>query len=44
VPNDPATRGDGFAFALGAASDPDAPTLDRIVTLLGRRPDWTPAH
>jgi uncharacterized protein (TIGR03086 family) len=44
VPNDPATRGGGFAFALGAGSDPDAPTLDRIVTLLGRRPDWTPAH
>jgi uncharacterized protein (TIGR03086 family) len=44
VPNDPATRGDGFAFALGADPDPDAPTLDRIVTLLGRRPDWTPAR
>jgi len=38
VPNDPVTRGDGFAFALGADPDPDAPTLDRIVTLLGRRP------
>ena len=44
VPNDPATRGGGFAFALGVASDPDAPTLDRIVTLLGRRPDWAPAR
>jgi uncharacterized protein (TIGR03086 family) len=44
VSNDPATRGDGFAFALGADPDPDAPTLDRIVTLLGRRPDWTPAR
>ena len=44
VPNDPATRGDRFAFALGADPDPDAPTLDRIVTLLGRRADWTPAR
>ena len=44
VPNDPATRGDGFAFALGVDSDPNAPALDRIVTLLGRRPDWKPAY
>jgi uncharacterized protein (TIGR03086 family) len=43
VPNDPATRGDGFAFALGIDPDPNTPTLARIVTLLGRRPDWTPA-
>ncbi len=44
VPNDPASRGDGFPFALGADPGPDAPTLDRIVTLLGRRADWTPAR
>jgi uncharacterized protein (TIGR03086 family) len=43
VPNDPAVRGEGFAFAPGVDSDPGAPALDRIVTLLGRRPDWTPA-
>jgi uncharacterized protein (TIGR03086 family) len=43
VPNDPATRGDGFAFALGADPGPGGPALDRIVTLLGRRPDWAPA-
>jgi uncharacterized protein (TIGR03086 family) len=44
VPNDPAARGAGFAFALGSDPDPDAPTLDRIAMLLGRRPDWTPAR
>jgi uncharacterized protein (TIGR03086 family) len=44
VPSDPAGRGDGFAFALGVDSDPHAPVLDRIVALLGRRPDWTPAR
>lgn len=42
IPNDPATRGDGFAFGLADDPDPNAPPLDRIVTLLGRRPDWTP--
>jgi uncharacterized protein (TIGR03086 family) len=42
VPSDPAARGAGFA--LGADPDPDAPTLDRIVSVLGRRPDWTPAR
>lgn len=44
VPNDPATRGDGLAFAPRFGSDPNAPTLDRIVTFLGRSPDWTPAR
>jgi uncharacterized protein (TIGR03086 family) len=44
VPSDPATRGDGFAFAPGADPDQNAPALDRIVMLLGRRPDWTPAR
>lgn len=43
VPSDPATRGDGFAFALGTDPDSNAPALDQIVTLLGRRPDWAPA-
>ncbi|PZS08157.1 MAG: TIGR03086 family protein [Acidimicrobiales bacterium] len=44
VPNDPAVRGAGFAFTLAVNADPSAPTLDRIVALLGRRSDWTPAR
>jgi len=42
VPNDPAFRGEGLAFAFAQPADPGLPTLDRIVALLGRRPDWTP--
>ncbi|HEV2886538.1 MAG TPA: TIGR03086 family metal-binding protein [Jatrophihabitans sp.] len=42
VPNDPASRGAGFAFGPAYEPDPGLPTLDRIVALLGRRPDWTP--
>ena len=43
VPNDPAFRGEGRAFAPAEpAEDPGLATLDRIVLLLGRRPDWTP--
>lgn len=42
VPNNPASRGEGFAFALASEANHDAGTLDRIVGLLGRRPDWTP--
>jgi uncharacterized protein (TIGR03086 family) len=41
VPNDPASRGAGRAFAPALAADPGLTTLDRIVALLGRRPDWT---
>jgi uncharacterized protein (TIGR03086 family) len=41
VPNDSASRGAGFAFAPAEAADPGLATLDRIVALLGRRPDWT---
>ncbi len=44
VPNDPASRGDGFAFALGADPGPEVSALARIVTLLGRRAAWTPAR
>ena len=44
VPNAPDGRGAGFAFGLGGDPGPGAPTLDRIVMLLGRRPDWTPAR
>lgn len=42
VPDDPASRGPGFAFGPGYRPDPGLPALDRIVALLGRRPDWTP--
>jgi uncharacterized protein (TIGR03086 family) len=42
VPSDPAVRGDGFAFAPSVDSDLTTPPLDRIVAMLGRRPDWTP--
>jgi uncharacterized protein (TIGR03086 family) len=42
VPDDPASRGPGRAFAPGYRPDPGVPTLDRIVALLGRRPDWSP--
>lgn len=42
VPNNPASRGEGFAFELGVETDPGVATLDRVVALLGRRPDWTP--
>lgn len=41
VPNDPASRGEGRAFAPAKAADAGLATLDRIVALLGRRPDWT---
>jgi uncharacterized protein (TIGR03086 family) len=43
VPNDPASRGEGRAFAP-AVAEPEGATLDRIVALLGRRPDWTPTR
>jgi uncharacterized protein (TIGR03086 family) len=41
VPDDPATRGPGRAFAPAEAAAPGLATLDRIVALLGRRPDWS---
>jgi uncharacterized protein (TIGR03086 family) len=41
VPNDSASRGAGFAFAPAETAEPGLATLDRIVALLGRRPDWT---
>lgn len=41
VPNDPASRAEGAAFALGHDPGAGQPTLDRIVALLGRRPDWS---
>ena len=43
VPNDPAYRGEGRAFAPAEHAGPDQARLDRIVALLGRRPDWTAA-
>ena len=43
VPDDPASRGPGFAFGPGHRPEAGLPTLDRIVALLGRRPDWTAA-
>lgn len=42
VPNDPASRGEGAAFAPGYSAEASMAILDRIVALLGRRPDWTP--
>ena len=42
VPNDPASRAPGAAFAPGYRAEAGMPALDRIVALLGRRPDWTP--
>jgi uncharacterized protein (TIGR03086 family) len=42
VPNDPASRAEGSAFAPAEPADPGAAPLERIVALLGRRPDWTP--
>jgi uncharacterized protein (TIGR03086 family) len=42
VPDDPAARGEGFAFASVEAAASDLATLDRIIALLGRRPDWAP--
>jgi len=44
VPNDPASRGEGRAFAPAEAPAPGLATLDRIVALLGRRPDWAPTR
>jgi uncharacterized protein (TIGR03086 family) len=41
VPDDPALRGEGFAFALAQPAGPSPEPLDRIVALLGRRPDWS---
>ena len=43
VPNDPAYRGEGRAFAPAEHADPGQARLDRIVALLGRRPNWTAA-
>jgi uncharacterized protein (TIGR03086 family) len=42
VPDEPASRGEGSAFAPAHRADPSLAILDRIVALLGRRPDWTP--
>lgn len=42
VPNDPASRGEGRAFAPAEPTDPSQAALDRIMALLGRRPDWAP--
>lgn len=42
VPDGPAFRGEGQAFAPALPTDPGMATLDRIVALLGRRPGWTP--
>lgn len=44
VPDDPASRGPGAAFAPGFDPGPDRPVLDRVVALLGRDPDWLPGR
>lgn len=41
VPDDPGSRGEGQAFAPVHPTADGMATLDRIVALLGRRPDWT---
>jgi uncharacterized protein (TIGR03086 family) len=40
VPDDDASRGSGTAFARGLATPTDAGPLDRVLTLLGRSPNW----
>jgi uncharacterized protein (TIGR03086 family) len=40
VPDDPASRSEGAAFGPGTDPGAGRPTLDRIVALLGRDPDW----
>jgi uncharacterized protein (TIGR03086 family) len=44
VPDDPASRGEGAAFAPGVDPGPDRPLLDRVVALLGRDPGWAAAR
>jgi uncharacterized protein (TIGR03086 family) len=41
VPDGPAFRGEGRAFAPACPTQDGMATLDRIVALLGRRPDWS---
>lgn len=41
VPDDAESRAPGSAFGPGHRLESAAPVLDRIVALLGRRPDWT---
>ena len=43
VPDGPAFRGEGRLFAPAHPTEDDMATLDRIVALLGRRPDWSSA-
>jgi hypothetical protein len=40
VPNGPERRDAGAAFRPGRMPPEGASTLDRILTLLGRSPDW----
>jgi uncharacterized protein (TIGR03086 family) len=40
VPDDETRLRPGAAFAPGLSAPPEAGPLDRIVALLGRRPDW----
>ena len=43
VPDAPVYRGEGRLFAPACPTGDDMATLDRIVALLGRRPDWSTA-
>jgi uncharacterized protein (TIGR03086 family) len=42
VPDDPATRGPGFAFASGLDVPEGCSALDEILARLGRDPGWKP--
>lgn len=40
VPDDPASRGEGFAFFPALPQTPGGDPLDRVLGLLGRSPNW----
>lgn len=42
VPVDEASRGPGMAFGPVLVPAPDCPPLDRVLTTLGRSPNWQP--
>lgn len=41
VPDDEGSRGLGMAFAAALPTVPEAGTLERVLTRLGRSPDWS---
>lgn len=44
VPEGPSRLRPGAPFAPGLPTDESGSTLDRILAMLGRDPNWTPAH